>query len=234
MHGSMRAADARSSLRDNLMGPAFLVRRSSENETLMLAKFGNFKAAKIAEKETSQPKHVRYEQPLSKSEASFGALTDSESEPDTEKKQSQTVIVLQNLPVELSRDMLVEALRAQGIAKFVDFVYRPFNFQQGFYHDWAYVNFSSAAAAENCFELLNGFIDWGIPSEEPCNVNWCTSFQGLDALIERYRDSQIMHEKMEDQYKPALFMDGHRISFPPPTKKLKVPRRNVCRQRHFR
>jgi len=50
--------------------------------------------------------------------------------------------------------------------------------------------------------------------------------QGLPAHIDRYRNSPVMHESVEDEYKPAVFSPGtgDRAVFPPPTKKLRVPR----------
>ena len=39
-------------------------------------------------------------------------------------------------------------------------------------------------------------------------MNWSHPYQGLDAHIERYRNSPVMHEDVPDEYKP---MSGPRI-----------------------
>jgi hypothetical protein len=225
IHSSEKAARARNSLPDKLTEPAFLTRRRSANQTLIL------------ESVKAPPGLVDFVgdeiQPVMES-----ALTESESESildaDTgTDENSKTSVMLRNLPHQLSRDMLWEALHAKGIAKFVDFLYLPFDLKVGAYYGWAYVNFSTAAAAKDCSELLSGSSDWGIPSEQPCEISWCTNHQGLESLTEHYRNSQLMHAKMNDKYKPAVYNNGTRIEFPPPTKKITASRRSVCRQRFF-
>jgi hypothetical protein len=229
IHGSERAAHARSdSLADKLAGrPVFLLRRSSANETLIV---GQPKGVRFTE-DQMEPMLALFdaadftERSASKASSALTDFSDAEAE--------QTTLTLQSLPFELSRDMLLEALEAKGIAKFVDFVYVPFDFKKGAYCGWAYVNFSNAAIAKDCSELLNGFSDWGIPSAEPCDVSWCMRYQGLEVLTQHYRNSQLMHAKMNDEYKPAVYKFGMRVDFPAPTKKIAASRRNICRQRHF-
>ena len=41
--------------------------------------------------------------------------------------------------------------------------------------------------------------------------------------MERYRNSAVMHKKVPDEYKPVIFEDGVRKTFPRPTKKVKAP-----------
>jgi hypothetical protein len=228
IHGSEAAARARSSLDDKLSGPAFLLRRSSENETLIV---GKLKGVRFTE-DQAEPMLAQSEFTERSISKASSALTDTEAE-DADAESEKTTITLQSLPIELSRDMLLEALDAKGFAKFVDFLYVPFDFKQGAYCGWAYVNFSTAAAANQCSEFMNGFSDWGIPSTEPCEASLCLKYQGLEALTEHYRNSQLMHPKMNDEYKPAVYNFGVRADFPAPTEKIKACRRNICRQRLF-
>jgi hypothetical protein len=82
----------------------------------------------------------------------------------------------------------------------------------------------TAEQATRFFETFEGFHRWVVPSQKVCSVNWSHPYQGIDAHIERYRNSPVMHEDVPDEYKPMVFENGERIAFPPPIKKLKVPR----------
>jgi len=53
--------------------------------------------------------------------------------------------------------------------------------------------------------------------------------QGLEANIERYRNSPTMHELVPDAYRPMLFVNGQQVAFPAPTKKIKPPRKGTQR-----
>jgi hypothetical protein len=49
--------------------------------------------------------------------------------------------------------------------------------------------------------------------------------QGLQANIDRYRNSPVMHSIVPDEFKPVLFSCGRRIPFPRPSEKLEAPTR---------
>merc|ERR1712217_971262 len=87
----------------------------------------------------------------------------------------------------------------------------------------AFVNFVSHEAAEECFSRLNGFTDWATPCEKSLSVCWSENDQGLATLVDRHRDSSVMHESVRDEFKPALYKDGVRATFPRPTKYIKPP-----------
>lgn len=132
--------------------------------------------------------------------------------------------MLGNLPSGFTRTMLMDVLRAQGLAKRVDFLYVPADFKNKAHYSYGFANFSTPEAAEECLKKLDGFSNWGMPSESACEAAWCMSHQGLHAFIERYRNSRIMHGTVDDEYKPALFKNGSRICFPSPTKVVRAPR----------
>merc|ERR1719277_1258401 len=88
---------------------------------------------------------------------------------------------------------------------------------------YAFVDFDSTKAAQQCREQLEGFTQWGQPSEKALEFAWSDT-QGLDAQIARYRDSPLMHESVNDEMRPALYKNGVRINFPAPTKTIRAPR----------
>jgi len=136
----------------------------------------------------------------------------------------KTSIVLGNLPDGFTRTMVLDVLRAQGVDKHVDFIYVPVDFKNKTQYNYAFVNLSTSEAAVACLNRFDGFSDWGMPCEKSCEAAWMTSHQGIDAFVERYRNSRIMHGTVDDEYKPAVFKDGKRIRFPSPTKALRAPR----------
>jgi hypothetical protein len=42
--------------------------------------------------------------------------------------------------------------------------------------------------------------------------------------VERLRNSPVMHERVPEVYKPALFVNGLAVSFPAPTRRIRAPR----------
>jgi len=135
-----------------------------------------------------------------------------------------TTVMLRNLPNNYSRTMLLKLIDAEGFGGQYDLVYLPMDFKSHASLGYAFVNLATSDQAQRFFETFEGFHRWVVPSQKVCSVNWSHPYQGLDAHIERYRNSPVMHEDVPDDYKPMVFRDGKRIPFPPPTKKLKVPR----------
>lgn len=140
-----------------------------------------------------------------------------------------TTVMLRNIPADHSRNMVMDMLRSSGFADRVSFMYLPMNLRSSGNFGYAFVDFDSTEVAKQCKENLNGFIGWSEPSEKVLEVAWSDA-QGLDSHIQRYRDSPIMHESLDDEYKPAIFRNGVRVAFPPPTKPIRAPRLRRCRQ----
>jgi hypothetical protein len=140
----------------------------------------------------------------------------------------RTTVMVRNLPNNYSRQMLMDLINSEGFAKSYDFIYLPIDFKSRASLGYAFVNLTNHAAAKRFRDMFDGFSNWILPSRKVCGVNWSGPHQGLEAHIERYRNSPVMHEAVPDIYKPALFVDGQRAVFPPPTKKLRAPR-----VRHF-
>jgi len=89
---------------------------------------------------------------------------------------------------------------------------------------YAFVNMVTHADALDIMDKLTGFTDWRHESEKVCDVVWSDPHQGLEANIERYRNSPVMNESVGEQYKPVLFQNGVPVVFPAATKRLRLPR----------
>uniref|UniRef100_A0A7S2LV30 Mei2-like C-terminal RNA recognition motif domain-containing protein n=1 Tax=Zooxanthella nutricula TaxID=1333877 RepID=A0A7S2LV30_9DINO len=136
----------------------------------------------------------------------------------------RTTVMLKNLPVGLSREMLTEVLDKTGFAGSYDFVYVPVSFRTKASMCYAFVNMATPDSARACFGVLNGFTKWPLPTDKVCEITWSDKLQGLMQHIERYRNSPLMHPNVPDDFKPAVFQDGRRMHFPPATKALRPPR----------
>jgi len=131
--------------------------------------------------------------------------------------------MLRNLPNDYTRAMLLDLLHVEGFEGTFDFLYLPIDFRSKSGLGYAFINFSTTERAQQFCRHFTGFNRWTVGSDKVCEVSWST-LQGLDAHIERYRNSPVMHESTPDEHKPMLFEGSERLAFPPPTKKIRVPR----------
>jgi len=136
----------------------------------------------------------------------------------------RTTVMLRNLPDGFTRDALLHLLDSEGFSGKYDFAYLPVDFDtlSGLNH--AFVNLISPAEAERLREHLEGFSGWAAKSDNLCAVAWNDRQQGLPALVERYRNSPVMHETVPDECKPVIILSGRRAQFPPPSQKIKAPK----------
>lgn len=135
-----------------------------------------------------------------------------------------TTVMLRNLPNQYTRGMILHLINTEGFAGLYDFINLPIDFQSKSSLGYAFVNLVSHEAANRFRMTFDGFSNWIIPSRKVCGVTWSGPHQGLEAHVDRYRNSPVMHESVPDMYKPAIFKDGQRIEFPAPTQKLRAPR----------
>lgn len=112
---------------------------------------------------------------------------------------------------------------ANGFARCYDFVYVPVSFLGFVALGYALVNMVDHEAAGRAHRFFSGFRGWPVPTTEKCKVGW-SSNQGLAGLIERYRNSPLMHESVPQQYRPVLFQNGVLSTFPGPTVRIRKPR----------
>jgi len=151
------------------------------------------------------------------------------------RKQSEdmrTTLMLRNLPNDYTRELFLDMLDDECLAGEYDFVYFPVDFQTGSGLGYAFVNFTSHEEAVRAWQLLDGFNDWVVGSTKICEVRWSNPVQGLNANVQRYRNSPVMHDQVPDSYKPVVFSNGVRVEYPAPKKPIKYfPGKKGCKHR---
>lgn len=135
-----------------------------------------------------------------------------------------TTLMLRNLPKTLTRDLLMDLLHEEGFGMTINIIYVPMNFRVTENFGYGFINLTTFQEAEKCRAHFQGFTRWPVPSEQECDVRNGDTCQGVEALVERYRNSPVMHESMPECHKPAMFQNGVRVPFPAPTRNLKRPR----------
>jgi len=151
--------------------------------------------------------------------ASAGAAGDARRD-----DASWTTVIIRNLPIDYTRDMVKELLDAEGFAAKYDFVYFPVDFKTSGGLGYAFVNMTRHEDAVALRGHLSGFSKWAFKSRKVVEVAWSVPYQGLKAHIKRYQNSSVMHPDVDDIFKPAVFRHGRREEFPAPTKNIHPPR----------
>mmetsp|Transcript_70102 Transcript_70102/g.203267 ORF Transcript_70102/g.203267 Transcript_70102/m.203267 type:complete len:212 (+) Transcript_70102:1-636(+) len=139
-------------------------------------------------------------------------------------EEVRTSVMLRNLPNNYTRAMVLKMLDDEGFLGTYNFVYFPIDFRSRAGLGYAFVNFEDPAIIPLFWRTFEGYNKWMLPSKKSCFVSWCAPHQGLEAHVERYRNSPVMHESVPDEYKPMVFRSGMRMPFPPPTKVVRAPR----------
>jgi len=143
------------------------------------------------------------------------------------KDDSRTTLMLKNLPSCFTRDSLIASLDSKGLEGHYDFLYLPIDFLSGAALGYAFVNFSTNEGARLAMDALGGFDGWkellGSASTKVLEVVWSEPHQGMDMMVDRYRNSRVMHGSVPDAYRPMMLKDGVRIDFPRPTKRIRPP-----------
>lgn len=137
--------------------------------------------------------------------------------------EQRTTLMLRDLPKSMSRKMLTDVLDARGLKNRYNFVYMPLDFKKGKSLGYAFVNFAAHTDADFAMNCFQGFTSWPVSTDAACVVVWSAPHQGLEAHIERYRDSPVMHPDVPEEFKPLLLRNGVSVPFPAPTKDLSPP-----------
>jgi len=137
----------------------------------------------------------------------------------------RTTVMMKNLPNNYTRDMLLKLLEIEEFSGNFDMVYVPVDFHSNSGLGYAFVNLTAPDVAAKFKRHFTGFREWCVGSDKVCDVTWSNAIQGLEAHIERYRNSPVMHESVPDDHRPMLFEDSKQVPFPPPTKKIRAPRK---------
>mmetsp|Transcript_13333 Transcript_13333/g.25142 ORF Transcript_13333/g.25142 Transcript_13333/m.25142 type:complete len:318 (-) Transcript_13333:77-1030(-) len=145
-----------------------------------------------------------------------------------------TTVMIRNIPNNMTREGLAQLLENRSCTSY-NFLYVPRDLHRSSGLGYAFVNFLTNADAKEAWNRLTGFKDWKeveerFTSTKECKVCWGREDQqGWHRQVEYYKNSPLMHHSVPDDCRPALFQDGNRIEFPPPTKKLRPPRLKNCR-----
>ncbi|CAE7673380.1 NLP2 [Symbiodinium sp. KB8] len=140
-----------------------------------------------------------------------------------------TTVMLRNLPNNYTRAMLLAMLDSEGFEGKYNFLYLPIDFQSRACLGYAFVNLVDPSYVAQFWAKFSGSSKWVLPSKKVCGVSWSGPHQGLEAHVERYRNSPVMHESVPDEYKPVVLQNGVRVAFPEPSKAPRPPR---IRQHH--
>merc|ERR1712048_1058462 len=127
-----------------------------------------------------------------------------------------TTVILRNIPPSYTRWMLLQLLDAEGFARLYNFVYLPIKIKFNKAFGYAFINFLNQTLAELFLTHFANFSRWTVHNDKSAEVGWSKGFQGLEAQVERYRDSPMMKLGSPDEMKPILLKDGVRIPFPKP------------------
>lgn len=140
-----------------------------------------------------------------------------------QQKSGKTTLVLRNLPLNYRRNMLLRMLDHEGYTAQYDFLYLPIDFNTGASLGYAFVNLADPSMVPAFWSTFDGYKKWMFRSTKVCAVSWSSPHQGLKVHLDRFRNSPVMHESVPDEYKPVLLINGLRVEFPGPTKKLWAP-----------
>lgn len=144
-------------------------------------------------------------------------------------RQSWKNVCVRNLPNNMNTSRFRSFLQKRSFTD-IDFVYVPHDFKRKAGKGFAFVNFTTVDGALKAFRELSGFggleawQEEDFSSKKTIAVSWAKSdMQGRENLITFYRDSTVMHESVNPEYRPLLLKNGEVEEFPEPTKKLRPP-----------
>mmetsp|Transcript_23393 Transcript_23393/g.54402 ORF Transcript_23393/g.54402 Transcript_23393/m.54402 type:complete len:474 (-) Transcript_23393:182-1603(-) len=155
---------------------------------------------------------------------SSSATPDKQQEIATCQPEERTTVMLRNMPNNYNRKMLLQMMDSEGFAGQYNFVYMPIDFKSKASLGYAFINLNTPEMAQSFWNVFDGYSNWMLPSRKISKVSWSSPHQGLEAHVERYRNSPLMHQDVPDDYRPILLEDGVRVIFPQPTKRLRAPR----------
>jgi len=156
--------------------------------------------------------------------SNLDVLSSSNSDSEGEPSSKRTTLMMRNIPNNYTRDMLLHLLDSEGFWGAYDLVYLPMDFETEVGLGYAFINLRSFDIATQVQEHFQNFSDWSVHSDKVCQMSWSDLHQGLQAHIDRYLNSSVMHSTVPDKFKPVLFKGGVRIAFPSPTKNIRPPR----------
>merc|ERR1711920_754868 len=97
---------------------------------------------------------------------------------------------------------------------------------------YALINMVTPKDATCFVKYFQGFNRWPETHTKetetmPAVVHPSEQLQGLEEMVERYRNSPLMHSSVPDALRPAVYSRGVRVAFPEPTAPIKAPRKRT-------
>jgi hypothetical protein len=140
----------------------------------------------------------------------------------------KSTVCFRNVPNTYNGTMVMDLMDANGFKDSYDFIYVPHDFKRlpvlanlGYF----FTNFVTHDVALRAWEKFDGFKEWETESEKVLAPCWATKTQGLEACIDSYRDSPIMHQDVPLECKPFVVMGGKaRQLIPSRSLRVKQPR----------
>jgi len=132
--------------------------------------------------------------------------------------------MMRNLPEGFSRTLTEQLLDAEGFGTCYRFIYLPTDIATGSSFFYAFIDLATPEDASLFRQHFTGFTRWRYPSSKVAAVDWSEALQGIDQLVERYRNSPLMHHSVPGHLRPGLYHKGRRLTFPAPTMPVKAPR----------
>merc|ERR1712007_388967 len=112
----------------------------------------------------------------------------------------------------MTRDRMQRVLREQGFVDTYDFLYLPMDFEKAQCFGFAIINFVDGSIAAAALDLFSKTVVFG---QQVC-AEWKETHHGLAALIEKYRNSKVIHADVPEGYKPLVLSNGKPVPFPAP------------------
>lgn len=162
----------------------------------------------------SNPSKFSYETSFTSFAQSFG---------EEEEEEGETTFELRGLPTSMTRLCFEELMDSEGFAGKYNFVYLQADVKAGGCYGQGIINLVSPSEAARFQEHFHGF-QWPSAGLEPMGVHTSEALQGLEDLIERYRNSPLMHKSVPVEMRPALYRNGAAVAFPSPTVRLRPVR----------
>jgi len=135
----------------------------------------------------------------------------------------RTTVMMRNIPNDYSGEMLLALLDEHGFEGCYKLVYLPMDYHCKAGLGYAFIDLTTPEEAERFRQVFEGFCKWKVASAKKCSVGWST-LQGVQAHVDRYRNSPVMHDEVPTEFKPMLFENGRPVQLPPPTKSIRAPR----------
>jgi hypothetical protein len=137
--------------------------------------------------------------------------------------RKSTTIIIRGLHSDITREALTSIFDAEGFSGAYDFVYVPVHFQA---HDGTNLGYALINLVDHVMAkaFMHHLTESKLPCFDDCEASFSDTIQGQSALIERYRDSAVMHNSVSPDHQPAIYRRGRMVPFPEPTKKIRAPR----------